>query len=31
MKKHLKIKFRSFDTFYLILKMKQMAPLDFGI
>ena len=31
MKKHLKIKFSSFDTFCLILKIKQMAPLDFGI
>ena len=31
MKKHLKIKFSSFDTFCLILKIKQMAPLGFGI
>ena len=30
MKKHLKIKFSSFDTFCLILKIKQMAPLGFG-
>ena len=30
MKKHLKIKFSSFDTFCLILKIKQMVPLGFG-
>ena len=29
MKKHLKIKFSSFDTFCLILKIKQMDPLGF--
>ena len=31
MKKHLKIKFSSLDSFYLILKIRKMAPLDFGI
>ena len=30
MRKHLKIKFNSFDTFCLILRIKQMSPLGFG-
>ena len=31
MKKHLKIKFGSFDTFCLILEIKQISPLGFSI
>ena len=30
MKKYLKAKFSLFDTFCLILKIKQMSPLGFG-